>query len=775
MDGNPDVLFDYFRKWGNSMKKKSHEFWPVQTMLIMLCPDILLQIALANKEFTTSPKGQFIETLQTTFRGKGERADKAAFCLVDLCRASTYVSKSDMSALRYIVPNVESDLKKKLFDSLRPYPDRNVLVQLLVSSFKINPKDLFQVCLDKDAPILFKLILAKTLLFIAKEEPLPWNPLFKVTYSISSSIKKIFSDYLANLRNLQKTQTDLGREKQLPAFIETQNLKKKEKEQIGIAQLQIETINEIINLFCQDPEFILFEFTSNPNTLRIEIIELFEGITSCLDNTLSSEISYSANQALKELFKPIYIEKWCPRDLMNSFYETSSVVFSQIGKLIIDTPEITQEKIQSLLDLLYYLLKKRNEFLISHKKEFENYQTNIQKNIMTKHQDANTKVEIALLILLCNSDPVICSQASLCFDELCEETKLISDLKNENNTIASLYVHYRRLAQVGQLTTGKIAQQKGIRALFRRIDIATNANKAAWNEIYDRWITSTKIIIRHQNNTFEENSENQPKKQIKSRSKTKIGNSSSFEFSDADMNRIKFEWQNYSGFLCSLAAVAKFIPKPNDPKQDTENDPTKPKDSQQKMIIDSFIEKCLKLTVSDVGYIKETIVQPISVMSPSVYPQFFAQITQRISENFSKDGHVESSSEESTLFYDQLISIMKNIMEQPLDLDDLSEVDLENLILSIMNYLSHIIVDAKSLRIKSKMCQLIEVITKKRDSILFRHENEFRNKLIEIIMEWITDIQKDSKKTTNKIIQNRFTITSSITKQIKPFFINKCC
>ena len=35
------------------------------------------------------------------------------FCFVDVCRAATYVSKADGSALRMIIPNIEVEMKVK--------------------------------------------------------------------------------------------------------------------------------------------------------------------------------------------------------------------------------------------------------------------------------------------------------------------------------------------------------------------------------------------------------------------------------------------------------------------------------------------------------------------------------------------------------------------------------------------------------------------------------------------------------------------------------------
>lgn len=44
--GNPDTLFDVLDGWS---KKNKNNFWPLQTMFLVLSPDIMLKISL-NKE-----------------------------------------------------------------------------------------------------------------------------------------------------------------------------------------------------------------------------------------------------------------------------------------------------------------------------------------------------------------------------------------------------------------------------------------------------------------------------------------------------------------------------------------------------------------------------------------------------------------------------------------------------------------------------------------------------------------------------------------------------
>ena len=85
-------------------------------MLLIVCPDILSQIRLAsqtNKSVPQSPsiskKLAFLESIKKNLRGK--LSNLSTFCCVDICKACTFVSKSDGVSLRLIVPNIEVEMK----------------------------------------------------------------------------------------------------------------------------------------------------------------------------------------------------------------------------------------------------------------------------------------------------------------------------------------------------------------------------------------------------------------------------------------------------------------------------------------------------------------------------------------------------------------------------------------------------------------------------------------------------------------------------------------
>lgn len=47
IDGSPEILFDIFNSLADTTKRKAI-FWPLQTMLLVICPDIMLSTSLVS-------------------------------------------------------------------------------------------------------------------------------------------------------------------------------------------------------------------------------------------------------------------------------------------------------------------------------------------------------------------------------------------------------------------------------------------------------------------------------------------------------------------------------------------------------------------------------------------------------------------------------------------------------------------------------------------------------------------------------------------------------
>ncbi|KAF9396515.1 Ras GTPase activating protein ira2, partial [Podila epigama] len=180
-------------------------------MLLILCPDILLNAAMTDSRNNLSKKAQFLEALKKSMRNKS-LMDIAAKCYVDVCKASTYVSKNDTSALRHIVPEIENELKELLFTTERPYADSDGVVDketmssCLTAFYRLNTRhvihSLIPECSSEKAPIAFKLVLVTCFYTIASEEDrLPWNPSIQPASSaLGAPLRKLFAENVVRER-----------------------------------------------------------------------------------------------------------------------------------------------------------------------------------------------------------------------------------------------------------------------------------------------------------------------------------------------------------------------------------------------------------------------------------------------------------------------------------------------------------------------------------------------------------------------------------------------
>jgi len=440
LSGNPDTLFDVLDVWS---KKNKNFFWPFQTMLLILSPDIMLKLSLAKEKNAPEivAKEKFLDSLKKALKST-KHADIAAVCYVDICKASTFVSKADMSALRYIVPAIEMDLKEKLFNPSVPFRqggdtgtiDIDLMTDCLVSSFRINPRKvlsaLFPECVHPDAPPHFKMVVVKSLLRIAREgKNLPWNPSISDVYaSLAGPLRNLFQDYVQGVKtyNSIKNTSD-----------------KKTKAQIEKLVYETQILTNLIELFFVDPNLPLFPLKTPAQDLE-DIKSIMTGLCYCSSQFALPELSDIAAQALVELHRPVYIEKWCARSVSNGFWEITSAVNSTIASALIVQKDIKIVQIQRLVTLIELILMRRNEYLENFK-EFhrpEHHQKDVRFN-------GSTKMEVALLIHLCSPEPDICSKCATCFGLMCDEVDIFGEA-DEGNSIVPNYPVYRKLSTIGK-------------------------------------------------------------------------------------------------------------------------------------------------------------------------------------------------------------------------------------------------------------------------------------------------------------------------------------
>lgn len=134
-------------------------------------------------------------------------------------------------------------------------------------------------------------------------------------------------------------------------------------------------------------------------------------------------------------------------------------------------------------------------------------------------------------------------------------------------------------------------------------------------------------------------------------------------------------------------------------------------------------------------------------MSAQLYPILFDQIRAIVEKFFDQQGQVIVS-DINTQFIEHTIFIMKSILDPKLKKDPHNEQSLpsseqlgvtsiEGMMLGIVRYVRHLDMTVYAIRIKTKLCQLVDVMMKRRDDLAFRQEMKFRNKLVEYLTDWV--------------------------------------
>ncbi|PKC12463.1 hypothetical protein RhiirA5_496913 [Rhizophagus irregularis] len=733
LEGGAEILFDYCSSLAESNPKKKSVFWPLQTMLLILCPDILFNASMSDVSNSMSKKVAFLDSLKQSLR-RSKLAEVAAVCYVDICKASTYVAKSDSSALLQIVPDIENDLKAKLFDPNKPFMtesqiDQKLMTDCLTALFRLNQdtlESLIPICLSENAPNAFKLVLVKSCYAIASEENrFPWNPSLSSVYSVLAvPLRQLLHQYI----NSKDKSNDSRKRRYKPDELNEKT----------------EIILNIIKLYKSDPMLALAYY--DPNQCPEEIRQVICGIALCVNDNAIRSI---AADTLLELHNLEYIERWGPEDkIMYSFWSISSQVMLAIARQILDYKE-REESTKHLLDLLLQLFIRRNQFLKKHKEE-----STVGINAPERFS-CNVVLEIALLVLLCSPDPDICSMSLNCFGHFCQEAQFTTELVPDEMDVQTAppivenMEIYLELSASPYVVLGRMAQQKRIRKLLRLMKVATPGNLASWEEAYKRWKNLTQLIARPAD---EQAIESNKIKGMPWNNPGKVGNN--VVIVPEAQNT---EWLNYTGFLSSLGGVC-VNERPNESLvNDSDNRNNIPQGSNYHLMVEKYVHEMVDLLVCDSAYVRESVRETLgNELNTRLYVILFKYLESIVSRFFDPDGEA-TPTERYTLFVEQAISVLKIILERIQDAsENLYTVDLGGLVLSFARYLNRLGSGQVALRIKKRMCQLAEILMHKKDYVTLRQEIKLRNRLLEIFIEWTSDFtmkadsQGNSETSSNK-------------------------
>ncbi|XP_072099532.1 neurofibromin isoform X2 [Mobula birostris] len=750
-----EKLFDLVDSFAESAKRKA-AVWPLQIILLILSPDVLQDISKEEVEESKMNKKQFLDNLKKALAGHGgsrQLTESAAIACVKLCKASTYISWEDNSVICFQVQSMVVDLKALLFNPSKPFSrgagsqsaDVDLMIDCFVSCFRINPHNNshFKVCLASTSPT-FHYVLVNSLHRIITNSAVDWWPKIDAVYCYSGELRGMLAETLNRVMQSCSTHTPLRLTTSLTFKEKMTSLKFKEKPTDSETRSYKFLLLAIVKLIHGDPKLMLH----NPGKLGHEIqnstAELITGLVQLVPQTSMPEIAQEAMEALLVLHQPENIGLWNPDAPIATFWDISSQVLFFICKKLIAHQVLNSTEI---LKWLREILICRNKFLLKNKES-----ATLGSGIPICRQ-AQTKLEVALYMFLWSPDIEAVLVSMSCFRHLCEEADIrcgVDDVPVQS--ILPNYNTFMEFASVSNMmSTGRAALQKRVMALLRRIEHPTAGNTEAWEDTHTKWEHATKLILNYPKTKIEDGqvSESLHKTIVKRRMSHVSGGS--IDLSDTDSLQ---EWINMTGFLCAIGGVC--LQHRTNSGLVTYSPPMGPiterKGSMISMVstegntetpVSKFLERLLSLMVCNhekVGLqIRTNIKDLVGLeLSPVLYPMLFNKLKNCISRFFDLQGQVLLN-DTNTPFVEQTIAIMKNLLDNHTEgsSEHLGQASIETMMLNLVRYVRVLGNTVHAIQIKTKLCQLVEVMMERRDDLSFCQEMKFRNKMVEYLTDWV--------------------------------------
>lgn len=498
----------------------------------------------------------------------------------------------------------------------------------------------------------------------------------------------------------------------------------------------------MVRLIHANPMLMLNNQGKAGHEIQSSTLELINGLVSLVHQPTMPDVAQEAMEALLVLHQPNNIEMWNPEAPINTFWDVSSQVLFSISQKLIQHQIVNYSEI---LKWLREILRCRNGFLFRHK-EYANLGSNI-----AICKQAHIKLEVVFFMYLWSIeiDAVLVSMSS--FALLCEEADIRCGQDDLTATylLPNYHVYQELAASSTILTTGRAALQKRIMGLLRKIDNCTQGCSQAWEDTFNNWDSTTKMLISYPKAKLDL-SEGQTDSFHRTISKRRASHQSTEHELEDQIN----EWANMTGFLCALGGVCLQRKSPTATKNIASSlilDSTRKgsvlsgtTDSVQYCPVTQFVGQLLRLLVCHnekfgtqiQKHVKELVAHEIS---PTLYPILFEQIKQIVEKFFDAQGQVILS-ETSTQFIEHIIFIMKSVFENKVEHtnEHLGLTSIEHMMLAIVRYVRHLDSNnAHGIHIKTKLCQLVEAMMDRRDDLSFRQEMKFRNKMVEYLTDWV--------------------------------------
>lgn len=325
---------------------------------------------------------------------------------------------------------------------------------------------------------------------------------------------------------------------------------------------------------------------------------------------------------------------------------------------------------------------------------------------------AATKLETLFLVSLCSADIETCQLVTSCIGVFLEECRIVDTASKSSSTLLRNGDIFGEIASRAFRFTGLVAFQKRTRGLLRRVQYPSNGILNAWEIAFDRWLHLSRDV-----------------------STTPV---------EAVTEKTVSEWRNYSGFLASLGGIctADQATVLEEPAGGLRWIDRLSSENQEEALLSRYLRLSIQLLACSNVRVRETMREVLSTeVSPTLYQPLFKALESELDVLFT--GALEPSvkgQDSEIIFAEQSASLLRALVERldtPSDLGAASSVHLGALTLNFAKFLDGVSDTASSLKVKIKICQLCEAVTRRKEHLNLRDDVRIRNQLLEYIFSWI--------------------------------------
>ncbi|KAI0484610.1 GTPase [Xylariaceae sp. FL0804] len=699
LDGGPDTLFDMAQTIGDNGKRRGF-FYPLQTTLLMLVPDVF-EVASDlrdTKKSGLAKKVAFLENMKKALRNKNEAA---AYCMVLLLRAARHFDDDADSAFVSYVLDVQDEIRDTVFH--RGHSDSSVFEQdLTTAAFigltQLNPgggvEPLAKACVQTSAPRTLKIALIQACSYFARQQDAgEYRRLFIEAAALVQDRLKAMSVYSAEL------------------YIGDRHLQRKAS--------ATNTANNV--LICNILKFL----DASPSTLIAHpptdkhdndsfYEDVFESFVSCLV-TANATVRTLASKVADKVFSPTgCFSSVKEAKLLNSegfkvkFWKLTSLVFTEMCE------KYQQSADDAILRSIRSFLQS-GVLIIGACQELASYEGDVPE-----HNHTLIEVEKTLLISLCSPDIETCQLATSCIGAWNEATMMLMSATAQDKFSSLLLPKnnevFAEIASRGFRFTGMMAFQKRTRALLRRLAYPSPGILEAWAAAFDKWIYLSKDVSMAPVDSVDERS-----------------------FS---------EWRNLSGFLASLGGICTA-----EQAYTILDEPAMGglrwidrlvSEHHEEPVLHRYLRLSTQLLACSNVRVRETMRDVLSTeISPILYPPLFKALGSELEVLFT--GALEASGkgqDGEIIFAEQAASLLKTLVERletpsELGASAASSIDFSSIGFSFAKFLDGVNENTTTLRVKIKIAQFCESVTRKKEHLNLRDDVRKRNQLLEYIFSWI--------------------------------------